>query len=124
MSKTDPRVERSPSRPQRSDEEQTEIVMRSLVVPSAVAITALCLVSIPAAAITSTGRPLAKAVVSHVSPAKDSHRRHYSQTRTLRPAVRFSQQPRVPRHLRGFEDPGYAYHGNINGCVIDQGYGR
>ena len=98
--------------------------MRSLVVPSAVAITALCLVSIPSAAITSTGQPLAKAVVSHVSPAKDSHRRHYSQTRTLRPAVRFSQQPRVPRHLRGFEDPGYAYHGNINGCVIDQGYGR
>jgi hypothetical protein len=25
---------------------------------------------------------------------------------------------------RGFCDPGFAYHGNINGCVIDQGYGR
>jgi hypothetical protein len=25
---------------------------------------------------------------------------------------------------RGFCDPGFAYHGNINGCAIDQGYGR
>jgi hypothetical protein len=25
---------------------------------------------------------------------------------------------------RGYCDPGFAYHGNINGCVIDQGYGR
>jgi hypothetical protein len=94
--------------------------MRSLVVPPAVAVAALCLASIPAAGFTSAGHPLAKAVVSDVAPAKDAHRRHYSQAR----ASRFSNQPRVPRHLRGFEDPGHAYHGNINGCVIDQGYGR
>jgi hypothetical protein len=25
---------------------------------------------------------------------------------------------------RGFEDPGYAYHGNISGCATDLGYGR
>jgi hypothetical protein len=25
---------------------------------------------------------------------------------------------------RGFCDPGFAYHGNVNGCVVDQGYGR
>ena len=25
---------------------------------------------------------------------------------------------------RGFCDPGFAYHGNVNGCAIDQGYGR
>jgi hypothetical protein len=25
---------------------------------------------------------------------------------------------------RGYCDPGFAYHGNINGCVVDQGYGR
>ncbi len=25
---------------------------------------------------------------------------------------------------RGFEDPGYAYHGNLSGCAIDLGYGR
>jgi len=25
---------------------------------------------------------------------------------------------------RGFCDPGFAYHGNVNGCAIDLGYGR
>ena len=25
---------------------------------------------------------------------------------------------------RGYCDPGFAYHGNINGCAIDLGYGR
>jgi len=25
---------------------------------------------------------------------------------------------------RGFCDPGFAYHGNVNGCAIDEGYGR
>ncbi len=27
-------------------------------------------------------------------------------------------------NARGFEDPGYAYHGNISGCATDLGYGR
>jgi hypothetical protein len=30
----------------------------------------------------------------------------------------------VPYQQRGFNDPGYAYHGNINGCAVDLGYGR
>jgi hypothetical protein len=30
----------------------------------------------------------------------------------------------VPPRYRGFDDPGFAYHGNINGCVVDLGYGR
>jgi hypothetical protein len=30
----------------------------------------------------------------------------------------------VPYELRGFNDPGYAYHGNLNGCAVDLGYGR
>jgi hypothetical protein len=34
----------------------------------------------------------------------------------------YSWNPANPN--RGFCDPGFAYHGNINGCVIDQGYGR
>jgi hypothetical protein len=25
---------------------------------------------------------------------------------------------------RGYCDPGFAYHGNVNGCAIDEGYGR
>jgi hypothetical protein len=28
------------------------------------------------------------------------------------------------RRSLGFHDPGYAYHGNINGCAVDLGYGR
>src|ERR1043166_999131 len=94
--------------------------MRSLVIPSAVAIAALSLASIPAVALTSAGRPVAMAAVGHITPADYSLRRHYPRAR----AARYRQHGRVPRHLRGFEDPGYAYHGNINGCVIDQGYGR
>jgi hypothetical protein len=97
-----------------------ETVMRSFVMPSTVAIAVVSITSIPAAALTSAGHLMAKAAVSHIIPADYSHRRHYSGAR----AARYRYQGRVPRHLRGFEDPGYAYHGNINGCVIDQGYGR
>jgi hypothetical protein len=25
---------------------------------------------------------------------------------------------------RGYCDPGFAYHGNVNGCAVDLGYGR
>jgi hypothetical protein len=28
------------------------------------------------------------------------------------------------REPRGFDDPGFAYHGNITGCAVDLGYGR
>ena len=94
--------------------------MRSFVMPSAAAIAVLTIASIPAAALTNTAHTVAKAAVSHITPADYSRRKHYSYAR----AARYSNQRRVPRHLRGFEDPGYAYHGNINGCVIDQGYGR
>jgi hypothetical protein len=94
--------------------------MRSFVMPSVVTIAVLSLASIPAAALTNTARTVAKVAVSHITPADYSRRQHYSNVR----AARYPNQRRVPRHLRGFEDPGYAYHGNINGCVIDQGYGR
>jgi hypothetical protein len=90
------------------------------VIPTAMALAVLSVVSIPATAITSAGHPATKAGLSHIRPADYSHRRHYSHARPSR----FPHQVRVPRHLRGFEDPGYAYHGSINGCVIDQGYGR
>jgi len=29
-----------------------------------------------------------------------------------------------PGLQRGFMDPGTAYHGNLNGCAVDLGYGR
>jgi hypothetical protein len=34
----------------------------------------------------------------------------------------YSWNPANPS--RGYCDPGFAYHGNVNGCAIDQGYGR
>jgi hypothetical protein len=34
----------------------------------------------------------------------------------------YSWNPANPH--RGFCDPGFAYHGNVNGCAIDLGYGR
>src|SRR5690348_8768093 len=97
-----------------------ETGLRSFVMPPVVTIAVLSLASIPAAALTKTAHIVANAAVSHITPADHSRRRHYSNVR----AARYPNQRRVPRHLRGFEDPGYAYHGNINGCVIDQGYGR
>jgi hypothetical protein len=93
--------------------------MRSLIIPMAVAGAALCLGAIPAAALTSAGHSAAKAV-SGFTLVGNSHRRPYYRVRV----PRYPQQGRVPQHLRGFEDPGYAYHGNINGCVVDLGYGR
>ena len=93
--------------------------MRSLMIPAAVASAALCLGAIPAAALTGAGHSVAKGV-SGVTLVGKSHRRPYYRVRV----PRYPQQGRVPQHLRGFEDPGYAYHGNINGCVVDLGYGR
>jgi hypothetical protein len=91
--------------------------MRSLILAAAVAIV-FGVGSIPATALTGAAQPVLKAAPSDVIPAS-SRRRPYYHVRVPR-----YQQARVPRHLRGFEDPGYAYHGNINGCVVDLGYGR
>jgi hypothetical protein len=92
--------------------------MRSFAILSVATIAVLA--SMPAAALTNTADTVAKAAVNHIIPADYSRRRRVSHA----PVTRYPDQRRVPRHLRGFEDPGYAYHGNINGCVIDQGYGR
>jgi hypothetical protein len=94
--------------------------MRALMVPAAVAIAALGLNAFPAAALTSAGRSVAKTVANDVTFVGNSHRRPYYRVRV----PRYQQQGRVPQHLRGFGDPGYAYHGNINGCAVDLGYGR
>ena len=46
------------------------------------------------------------------------HRRHRDARYRYRPQLLVRPYP------RGFYDPGYAYHGNINGCAVDLGYGR
>ena len=94
--------------------------MRSFMIPAAAAVAILGLGAVPAAALTSTGQSVAKAAASGVTLVGNSHRRPYYRVRV----PRYPQQGRVPPYYRGFQDPGYAYHGNINGCVVDLGYGR
>jgi hypothetical protein len=82
--------------------------MRSLLISTAVAV-AVPGATAPVVAATSATDPSAQAATS-VTPVAH-HQGHYI-------------DGRVPRYLRGFDDPGYAYHGNINGCAEDLGYGR
>ena len=85
--------------------------MRSLVIPVAAAVV---LLAAPASslALALQSQSVVKAAASDVMPAAYYHRRYYRHGGW------------VPRRLRGFADPGYAYHGNINGCAVDLGYGR
>jgi hypothetical protein len=93
----------------RSQRNQRGEFMRSLLISTAVAVAVLGAAA-PALAATSGGNPSVQAATSGVTPV--AHRQqHYL-------------NGRVPPYLRGFDDPGYAYHGNINGCAEDLGYGR
>jgi hypothetical protein len=85
--------------------------MRSPVIPAAVAIAVL---AAPASslALSPQNQSVRKSAPSAVTPAAYYHRHHYRRGGW------------VPYRLRGFEDPGYAYHGNLNGCAVDLGYGR
>jgi hypothetical protein len=87
--------------------------MRSLIIPAAVAIAVMA--AAPAGALVPATGPSVKAA-SAVTPAAYYHRRHYYR--------HYRHGGWVPPYLRGYEDPGYAYHGNINGCAVDLGYGR
>jgi hypothetical protein len=88
--------------------------MRAFIIPTAAAIAVLA--ASPAAALVPATSPAVKAA-NDVTPAGYYHRRYYRHGS-------YRHGGWVPRRLRGFQDPGYAYHGNINGCVVDLGYGR
>lgn len=81
--------------------------MRSLLISTALAV-AVMGVAAPAMAAVRAGDPV-PAATSELTPV--ARLPHYV-------------NGRVPRALRGFDDPGYAYHGNVNGCAEDLGYGR
>lgn len=83
--------------------------MRSLILSAAAAIAIIA--AAPAGALPPSGGAIAKAATA-ATPVAYYHRRHYRHGGW------------VPYHRRGFADPGYAYHGNINGCAVDLGYGR
>ena len=87
--------------------------MRSLIIPAAVAVAILAAPS-SSLALSPQSQSVLKPAASDVTPAAYYHRRHYYRR----------HGGWVPPRLRGFEDPGYAYHGNINGCAVDLGYGR
>jgi hypothetical protein len=65
------------------------------------------------------GTVAVKAATSLVTLASDKRRHHARAYRSYR----YGYVP-APGPRRGFYDPGYAYHGNINGCAVDLGYGR
>ena len=89
--------------------------MRSLLIPAAVAVVVL---GAPASsqAFAPHSQSVLKTAASDATPVAYYHRRYYRHG--------YRHGGWVPRRLRGFEDPGYAYHGNINGCAVDLGYGR
>ena len=84
--------------------------MRSIMMLAVLALTLVIGRAAPVAAFAPGAGAMLKSTGSAEAVAY-FHRRHYN-------------HGRVPRYLRGFDDPGYAYHGNINGCAEDLGYGR
>jgi len=92
--------------------------MRSLLIPATLAIVLGGGAS--ATALTSADHGVMNAGASGVTLASSSNHRPYYRVRV----PRYRHQGWVPQQYRGFQDPGYAYHGNINGCVVDLGYGR
>jgi hypothetical protein len=90
-----------------------EIVMRSRLIPAALTAALVAGTSVPAAALIPASTSAAANATSALTPVQYyyGHRHHH-------------RGGWVPYRLRGFEDPGYAYHGNVNGCAEDLGYGR
>ena len=85
--------------------------MRSLIIPAAAAIAVMA--AAPAGALVPADRSAVKTASAVTSVAYYHHRHYYRRHGGW-----------VPPYLRGYGDPGYAYHGNINGCAVDLGYGR
>jgi hypothetical protein len=88
-------------------------------------------IAAPATALPFAAGPVPAAAVVKVDAVRGKHRRRVA---IPLPAYRagMGSAPGCPglnswnpaNPDRGYCDPGFAYHGNINGCVIDQGYGR
>jgi hypothetical protein len=90
--------------------------MRSFMIPAAFAIGVTA--AAPAFAVMPAAQPAPTAAASGVTPVQYYYRHYHRHYRGYRGGGW------VPYRYRGFNDPGYAYHGNINGCAVDLGYGR
>ena len=83
--------------------------MRPTMIPGALALGLLAFAAAPATALT---------------PAQDTGAAASNGAMPVQYYPYHRRGGRVPYYLRGYEDPGYAYHGNVNGCAEDLGYGR
>ncbi len=72
----------------------------------------------------AAGIPAGSASMTAAAPALVSSVHHRRWHRTARYRYRRGPYLVVRPEPRGFYDQGYAYHGNINGCAVDLGYGR
>jgi hypothetical protein len=91
--------------------------MRRLMIAAALATSVVALAAVPASALVRADSSVPTMAANDVTPADYYYRRHHDYRRYHRGGW-------VPYRLRGYADPGYAYHGNINGCAEDLGYGR
>jgi hypothetical protein len=92
--------------------------MRSSIIPAALTLAVVALAAPSSAQAPGYGAPSAAPPPGYYNRMRARAPRPYVDI----PAAR--QGGWVPYWQRGFEDPGYAYHGNINGCAVDLGYGR
>jgi hypothetical protein len=100
--------------------------MRSTLIPAALAAAIAAVASGPAAALTPASTSAATNAASAPTPVQYYYGPHYYGyygPHYYGPR-HYHRGGWVPYPLRGFEDPGYAYHGNVNGCAEDLGYGR
>jgi hypothetical protein len=111
--------------------------MRTIVVGGAAAFAAVCALSITAPAIAAppaANPALRAAATGDMIKVRNVYRKHPRRAYVDVPVAPraavaapgcpglYSWNPANPD--RGYCDPGFAYHGNINGCAEDLGYGR
>ena len=111
--------------------------MRTIVIGGAAALAAVCAfwLAVPAnAAPLAANSALRAAATDNVITVRTVRRKHPPRAYVDVPVAPrapvsapgcpglYSWNPANPS--RGYCDPGFAYHGNVNGCAEDLGYGR
>jgi len=108
--------------------------MRTFTLGAALAACALGLAAPAAASPLAANAAMRTAAETHVVKVEAVRRKHARRAYVyvpVRPRVLgsapgcpglYSWNPANPD--RGYCDPGFAYHGNVNGCAEDLGYGR
>ena len=107
---------------------------KTIVTGCVVALAGVWALAAPATAAPVTANAVSRAAASDVVTIAAARRKHqrrayvdvpvYPRAPVAAPGCPglYSWNPANPD--RGFCDPGFAYHGNVNGCAVDLGYGR